>query len=230
MDRFISFTDEMRFSTALEAFDLAYEALSISGSSVIVPTNEYDRLRDAGLLTKLDDIKTEAKALKKAHKHGNGDPAEIKKRAGELIKSLTELKADINKIPSDPSSEKNGLKIAYVIMAILLVVVAAVTGFMSVKSSAEFKVFEEISNANLENFRKTGKNLFDYTAKKAAEKAAGLRGARAAAGVSAAGTAIGSGALGKHLFSYVDMKKKMITTIDKLIAALRLIQGNPGAE
>lgn len=204
MDRIVSFMDDVKFDNALESLDAAIEAMSVSGASVIVPTSEYDRLRNAGILSKVDEIKAEVKSLKKAQKK---NPAEVKKRAGELIQSLNELKAEVNKIQSDPAGEKRAAKIILVLIMLFMVITSVIGTFSTVKANAEFMTF----GTELASF---GESLGRVTGFQAATK------------VGAVG-AIAGGALGHHSFKLIEMKRTITKSIDKLISALRLIQNNP---
>lgn len=81
MDRIVSFMDDVKFDNALESLDAAIEAMSVSGANVIVPTNEYDRLRNAGILSKVDEIKAEVKSLKRGAEKESFRSKETRRRA-----------------------------------------------------------------------------------------------------------------------------------------------------
>lgn len=204
MDRIVSFMNDVKFDNALESLDVAIEAMSVSGANVIVPTNEYDRLRNAGILSKVDEIKAEVKSLKNAQKK---NPSEVKKRAGELIQSLNELKADVNKIQSDPVGEKKAAKIILVLTMLFMVIMSVLGTFSTVKGNVEFMTF----GTELASF---GESLGRAT------------GIRAATKVGAVG-AVAGGVTSHQIFKWVEMKKTVLKSIDKLIDALRLIQNNP---
>lgn len=224
MDRFVSFTADMQYDCAIEAIDSAFEALSISGGSVIVPTNEYDRLRDSGILTKVDEIRREAKELKKAYRSGN-DPVGVKKRAGELIQLLTDLKKDVNNIPSDPASEKLATKILYTAILAIMAVMTTIMVVTSVKAKHQFAEFGKMANDAMNDFGADLNFFANPRFVNAGSKQAGIAG-----GIAALTSGGAAAALSRFASNNTEAKRKIIKLIDKIIASLHDIQNNPTAE
>lgn len=128
MDRISDFTDGLIWCMVEESYTTAVEAAGARLSSdVVTRTSEYDRLAMSGLLTTLDDLKDEVKALKKL-KSATADPDQVIRQCDDVLKRLRALDSEVSKITADPKREKTETKAVTTICLAVCTICYAIYG------------------------------------------------------------------------------------------------------